>query len=453
MTVASPAMRELGLENEGVRWIGPDAVMAHPFEDGSAIALHRDLGATMSSLDAAHPGAGAAWGELMEQYRPLAQALVEAILGRLPPLRPRLALAAALRRDGLLLARRMTGSIEAFGLDVFSDARRPTAWLAGSAQHSGLPPSTAGSGTFGFLLQLLGHTHGWPFPAGGQGQITNALLNIAAREGVEVRCQARVEGVLVRGGRTAGVELANGEQHPARDVVSTISARPLAAILPEQALPHRLLRRLRIWRYGTAAFKLDYALRGPVPWTAAEARAASVVHVGGELRDLSAAAQDASRGDVPERPAVVVGQHTLYDPSRAPEGSHTLYCYAHVPAEYACADDEVVARIEAQFERFAPGFADAVLQRAVRNPQQTEARIRAWSAATWGAARWNSTSSSSSGPPRSCAATARRSRGSMWPVLLSIPVALCKGWEAGQRLVRFSPTAVSDPGEPDRVRA
>jgi phytoene dehydrogenase-like protein len=88
MTVASPAMRELGLENEGVRWIGPDAVMAHPFEDGSAIALHRDLGATMSSLDAAHPGAGAAWGELMEQYRPLAQALVEAILGRLPPLSP-----------------------------------------------------------------------------------------------------------------------------------------------------------------------------------------------------------------------------------------------------------------------------------------------------------------------------------------------------------------------------
>jgi phytoene dehydrogenase-like protein len=373
MTVASPAMRELGLENEGLRWICPDAVMAHPFEDGSAIALHRDLGATVSSLDAAHPGAGAAWGELMEQYRPLAQALVEAILGRLPPLRPPLALAAALRRDGLLLARRMTGSIEAFGLDVFSDARRPTAWLAGSAQHSGLPPSTAGSGAFGFLLQLLGHTHGWPFPAGGQGEITNALLKIAARDGVAVRCHARVGRVLVRGGRTAGVQLANGEELSARDVVSTISARPLAAMLPEQALPHRLLRRLRIWRYGTAAFKLDYALRAPVPWTAAEARAASVVHLGGELRDLSAAAQAANRGDMPERPAVVIGQHTLYDPSRAPEGSHTLYCYAHVPAEYACADDEVAARIEAQLERFAPGFADTVLQRAVRNPRQTEA--------------------------------------------------------------------------------
>ena len=373
MTVASPAMRELDLEAEGVRWVAPDAVMAHPFQDGTAIALHRDLAATVASLDASHPGAGAAWGELMEQYRPLAQRLVEAILGRLPPLKPPLALAAALRRDGLLLARRMTGSVEAFGLDVFSDARRPTAWLAGSAQHSGLPPSTAGSGAFGFLLQLLGHTHGWPFPAGGQGEITSALLKIAARDGVTVRCQARVQRVLVRGGRTVGVELTGGEQLPARDVVSTISARPLAAILPEQALPHRLLRRLRVWRYGTAAFKVDYALRAPVPWTASEARTASVVHVGGELRDLSAASQASSRGDMPEHPALVVGQHTLYDPSRAPEGSHTLYCYAHVPSRYECSDDDVTERIEAQFERYAPGFSDTVLARAVRNPQQTEA--------------------------------------------------------------------------------
>jgi phytoene dehydrogenase-like protein len=169
----------------------------------------------------------------------------------------------------------MAGSVEAFGLDVFNGARRPTAWLAGSAHHSGLPPSTAGSGAFGFLLQLLGHSHGWPYPAGGQGQITRALLSIAAREGVTVRCQSRVERILVRAGRVVGLEVSGGEQLPARDVVSTISARPLAAILPEQALPDRLLRRLRIWRYGTAAFKLDFALRAPVPWTAPEAREAT----------------------------------------------------------------------------------------------------------------------------------------------------------------------------------
>jgi len=373
MTVASPAMRELELEAEGLRWVRPDAIMAHPFEDGTAIALHHDLGRTVSSLDGAHLGAGGQWRNLIDQYRPLAQRLVETILGPLPPVRQPIALAASLRRDALLLARRMAGSIEAFGLDVFEGALRPTAWMAGSAQHSGLPPSTAGSGAFGFLLQLLAHAHGWPFPAGGQGRIADALMSIAAREGVTVRCDAHVGQVLVRGDRVVGVGLADGEEIPARDVLTTISAGPLAALLPEGALPQRLLRRLRIWRYGTAAFKLDYALRAPVPWTAREPRQAAVVHVGGELRELAAAAQAGERGDVPERPALVVGQHTLYDPSRAPEGSHTLYCYAHVPPRYDCPDDEIAARVEAQLERFAPGFSDVVLARSLRNPRRTEA--------------------------------------------------------------------------------
>jgi phytoene dehydrogenase-like protein len=373
MTVASPAMRELKLEDEGVRWVNPEAVMAHPFADGTAIGLHRSLEATVDSLERAHRGAGLAWRELIDQYRPLAQRLVEAILGRLAPARPPLELAARLRRDALLLARRMTGSIEAFGLDVFAGALRPTAWMAGSAQHSGLPPSTAGSGAFGFLLQLLGHSHGWPFPAGGQGEISRALLSIAEREGVVVRCQAHVDRVLTRSGRAAGVVLQGGEEIPARDVVTTISARPLAALLPEEALPHRLMRRLRIWRYGTAAFKLDYALSSPVPWSADEPRSAAVVHVAGELRDLAAAAEASSRGEVPERPALVVGQHTLYDPTRAPDGQHTLYCYAHVPSRYDPPDEDVADIIESQLERFAPGFSDTVLARAIRGPEQTEA--------------------------------------------------------------------------------
>jgi len=168
--------------------------------------------------------------------------------------------------------------------------------------------------------------------------------------------------------------LRGGEELAARNVVATISARPLAAMLPEGALPDRLTRRLRIWRYSTAAFKVDYALRAPVPWTAQPARAAAVVHVGGELHDLAVAAEAGQRGDLPERPALVVGQHTLYDSSRAPAGQHTLYCYAHVPARYDCPDEEVVRLMEDQLERFAPGFSDVVLARTVRNPSQTEAQ-------------------------------------------------------------------------------
>ncbi len=280
---------------------------------------------------------------------------------------------ARLRRDTLLLARRMTGSIEAFGTDVFERASRPTAWLAGAAQHSGLPPSAAGSGAFGFLLQLLGHSHGWPFPAGGQAQIIEALLRIAEREGVRIRCDASVAQIIVRDHRVAGVSLGTGEEIAARAVVTTISARPLAKMLPAEALPDRLLRRLRIWRYGTAAFKIDYALSAKVPWTAAEARESAVVHVAGELRDLSAAAHAGERGEVPEHPALVIGQQSLTDKTRAPHGQHTLYCYAHIPARYECADEEIADRIESQLERFAPGFKRTVLARSIRNPAQTEA--------------------------------------------------------------------------------
>jgi phytoene dehydrogenase-like protein len=374
MTVASPAMRELELETQGVRWISPDAIMAHPFEDGTAIAIHRQLEATVASLELSHRGAGAPWQDLITQYLPLAQRLVDAILAPLPPVRGSIALAASLRRDALVLARRMTGSIEAFGLDVFDGATRPTAWLSGSAQHSGLAPSTAGSGAFGFLLQLLAHSHGWPFPAGGQGRIIDALMAIATRDGVRVRCGSPVARILVRGGRVAGVRLRSGEEVAARHVVTTISARPLSEMLPGDALPERLLRRLRGWRYSTAAFKVDYALASPVPWTASEAREAAVVHVGGELSELAAAADAGQRGEMPSRPVLVVGQHTLLDPSRAPEGQHTLYCYGHVPARYDCSDEDVAELIEAQLERFAPGFSKVVLARTLRSPQQTEAQ-------------------------------------------------------------------------------
>jgi phytoene dehydrogenase-like protein len=131
-------------------------------------------------------------------------------------------------------------------------------------------------------------------------------------------------------------------------------------------------RRLRHWRYGTGAFKLDYALSAPVPWTAGEARSAAVVHVGGGLQELTAAAQAGARGELPARPALVVGQQSLFDRTRAPAGQHTLYVYAHVPATYPENDEHVADLIEQQLERFAPGFGGVVRSRAMRPPAQTE---------------------------------------------------------------------------------
>jgi phytoene dehydrogenase-like protein len=146
----------------------------------------------------------------------------------------------------------------------------------------------------------------------------------------------------------------------------------LARLLPERALPARLARRLAGWRYGLGTFKLDLALAGPVPWTAAEPRQAAVVHVAGELDSLFRAAHEAGAGEVPREPSLVVGQHTLHDPSRAPHGRHTLYVYAHVPHRPPLGDDALTERIEEQIERFAPGFRDLVLARAARSPAAIE---------------------------------------------------------------------------------
>jgi phytoene dehydrogenase-like protein len=368
MTVASPAMRELELERDGLEWINPPTVVAHPFADGTAIALHREVERTVDSLGAA----GTGWAVAMRQLLPLATPLVEAVLAPLPPVRAPLRLALALRRDGLEWARRLAGSAEALGLDLFEGDRRATAWLAGSAQHSGLSPTAAASGAFGLLLQLLGHSHGWPLPRGGMQSLTDALVRRAEREGATIRCGAEVEQVLVGGGRVKGVRLAGGEDVPADAVVSTVTAGLLARLLPAGALPGRLQRRLRIWRYGTGPFKIDYALSGPVPWTAPDARSSAVVHVAGELEDLARAADEARRGEVPEHPALVVGQQSLHDATRAPAGQHSLYVYSHVPSRYAMEDEAVAERIETQLERFAPGFSSLVLARSTRSPEQTE---------------------------------------------------------------------------------
>jgi phytoene dehydrogenase-like protein len=342
--------------------------MSHPFEDGTAIELARDVEATAASLGAS----GAAWRDVMRQMLPLAQTLTEAILSPLPPVRPSMRLAAVLRRDGLEWGRRLLGSVEALGLDLFDGDRRATAWLSGSAQHSGLPPTTTGSGAFGFLLQILGHRHGWPFPRGGMQALADVLVRRAEREGARIACNAHVEQVLVRGGRVAGVRLDDGTEIAADAVVTTVSAGVLIRLLPDGALPARTARRLRRWRYGTGAFKVDYALSGPVPWTAEAPRRTGVVHVAGTLEELAVAADAGQRGEVPERPALVIGQHSLHDPTRAPAGQHTLYAYAHVPARYALEDEAVADRIDAQLERFAPGLSSLVLARTVRPPWRTE---------------------------------------------------------------------------------
>ena len=368
---ASPAMLAQPLERYGVEWIDPPGVFAHPFDDGQAIALERDLQATAVSLNAVEPGSGDAWRALLTRVLPSGRAFAESVFTRFPPLGPGVRTALGLRRDLVDLMQRCIGSAEAFGDDLFG-AARPTAWLCGSSMHSGLPPEAAASGAFAFLLNMLGHLTGWPFPRGGAQRLADALAAHARDCGADIRVDSRVERIAVRGGRVAGVELANGDSLAADAVVATVTAGALAGMLPEGALPDRTLRRLRAFRYGLGVFKVDYALSAPVPWAAEEPRRSAVVHVAGELRDLSEAAQRGQRGEPPERPAMVVGQHSLFDDTRAPAGRHTLYTYTHTPPDIGVPAEEIVRRMEAQLERFAPGFTGTVLARHVRTPRELE---------------------------------------------------------------------------------
>ena len=372
LTVASPAFRDVPLARHGVEWVDPPVAMAHPFLDGVAIALRRDLAATAASLDAAAPGTGQAWRALVERLSPHRELLFAAALSRFPPVGPAARLALRLRGDAVGLLRRALGSAEGLGRNLFGD-ERAAAWLAGSAAHSDLAPDAAPGGALVLGLALLGQLVGWPYPRGGAQRITDALAAHLRELGGELRCGAAVERIDVRRGRVAGVCLANGDGLGADAVVATVSAGVLARLVPDGALPLRLERRLRGWRYGLGTFKLDLALDAPVPWTADEARAAAVVHVGGELPTLTRAAREARAGEVPGEPVLVVGQHSLHDPSRAPEGQHTLYVYTHLPQRPPLGDEAIAERIEERIERFAPGFRSRILARAVRGPAAIEA--------------------------------------------------------------------------------
>jgi phytoene dehydrogenase-like protein len=363
LTAASPAFRSLALD---VSWVNPPVAMAHVFEDGSDVALHRDLGATAASLSACAPGAGSAWRSLVEKLWPVRSSLLSLLLGRLPPVRAGARVVRGLGREVFAIAPMAVASSAALGRSLFG-SDRAAGWLAGSGAHADVSPFSVGSGAFSLGLNFLGHLVGWPFPHGGAGVLTDALVERLRAAGGELRCGAPVEAIELVGGRARGVRLAGGERLEADAVICTASPAVLTALLPPGALPGRVERRLRGWRYGLGTVKLDYALSGPVPWLGERAREAGVVHVGGPVGEIAASLEHASAGRFPERPALVVGQQSLHDETRAPAGQHTLYAYARVPQQPGLTNNEMADRVDARIEQFAPGFRELVLARAVRS--------------------------------------------------------------------------------------
>jgi phytoene dehydrogenase-like protein len=370
---ASPVFARMDLERHGLRWVHPQACHAHPLPDGTAAVLYRDLARTAASLDAQAPGDGERWASFAAPWLRRFRALRDTLLGPFPPLKGGTELALAFGVPGALrFARLLLMPARDLARELFR-AGGSRAWLYGAAMHGDVPPTNAGSAVAGMYLSLLGHAVGWPSPEGGANRLAGALLGVLDELGGTVRTGARVVRVVVERGRVAGVELEGGERVPGTLVVADVVPRGLLALAGDH-LPASYAAALGRYRHGEATIKVDWALDGPIPWTAPEARTAGTVHVGGTEDEVLAAVPPT--GGLPERPFLLLGQQSVADPTRAPAGRHTAWAYTHGPpgAPWAGEAERHVERMEAQVERFAPGFRDRILARHVLTPADLEAR-------------------------------------------------------------------------------
>ncbi len=340
--VASPFLRELPLDGHGLTWIQPPTALAHPLDDGTAVLLERSTRATAAQLG---PD-GAAYCALMDPFVARWQQLYAEVLG--PILH--------LPRHPLLLAR--------FGLRALPAAswlarrlftsERARALFAGLAAHATLPLRRPPSAAFGLILGVAGHAVGWPLPRGGAGSIAAALLSYLRSLGGEVVVNAPVASL--------------DELPPARAVLLDVTPRQLLRLAGAR-LPTLYRAQLQRYEYGLGTFKVDWALDGPIPWRAPECLRAATVHLGGTLDEIEAGLETEWRGQPAERPYVLLTQPSLFDPTRAPEGKHVAWAYCHVPN--GCTED-MTARIEAQVERFAPGFRERIIGRHAMGPADFE---------------------------------------------------------------------------------
>ncbi|MFO0797925.1 MAG: NAD(P)/FAD-dependent oxidoreductase [Gemmataceae bacterium] len=343
MAAASPYLRTLPLDRYGLEWLHPPVPFAHPLDGGTAAVFRRSVDDTAAGL-----------GEDADAYRRLLTPLVRAADGLFadllgPPFTiPRHPLAAL--RFGLPGLRSGRGFAEAY----FKTLEARALW-AGVAAHAILPLESRPGGAVALMLGLAGHAHGWPVARGGAQALTDALAGYFRSLGGEMETGRWVKSLA--------------DLPPARAVLFDTSPRQLLAIAGD-ALPAGYARRLRKYRHGPGVFKVDWALSAPVPWAAADVRGAGTVHVGGTLDEVAAAERAGFEGRHAEKPFVLFVQPGVIDPSRAPAGQNVGWGYCHVPPG---GGEDMLPRIEAQIERFAPGFRDVVIGRHVTTAAAMEA--------------------------------------------------------------------------------
>jgi phytoene dehydrogenase-like protein len=340
LAASSPLLRTVPLAEHGVEWIESPAALAHPFDDGTAALLYRSIEATGESLGED----GARYRRLVAPLVERSDALLEDVLGPLGVPTSLAAFAGFSVRSALpasALARR-----------VFRGPRG-RALFAGLAAHSMVPLTRLPTASYGLVLAVLAHVAGWPLARGGSQQLADGLVSYIRSLGGEVETGRRVASLAELG--------------DARPLLLDVTPR---ALLGMTDLPDRYRRRLERFRYGPGVFKLDWALDGPIPWRAPECSQAATVHLCGTLEEIVDSEREPWRGRIAERPYVLLAQQTLFDPSRAPAGKHTAWAYCHVPNGSTV---DMTEPIEAQVERFAPGFRELILARSAMGPAAMEA--------------------------------------------------------------------------------
>jgi phytoene dehydrogenase-like protein len=343
LAAASPLFRTLPLAAHGLEWIEPPVMLAHPFDDGPAVSVYRSIERTVGALGTEGTAYRRLFGPLVEAW----PRIENIVLG--PPRWSRHPL--ALARFGT----RALASAERLARSAFG-GEPARALLAGIAAHGLLPLDRRPSAGVGLVLGLLAHVAGWVFPRGGAQSLSNAL-------GAHLRS---LGGEIVTGAPIRSID----ELPKARAILCDLSPAPLLRLAGDR-FPDRYRRALERYRYGMGSFKVDWALDGPIPWRNADCARAGTVHLGGTLDEIASSERDAWNGRLADRPFVLLAQPTLFDPSRAPGGRHTVWSYCHVPHG---SQADMLSRVERQIERFAPGFRDRVLARAVTQPADLERR-------------------------------------------------------------------------------
>ncbi len=339
--LASPFFKELPLHEHGLRFIQPDLPFAHPLEDGSAAFIRRSVEETAAGFGPDEK----AYIKLMGPLARSGDKLIAEITG---PVR--------IPRSPILMARfGLRGARSALSLlESTFEGRTARAVLAGSAAHSMLSLSKAPTAGYGLLLTSLAHSVGWPLPEGGSQSIAHALGSYFVSLGGVIQTNTEVKSIR--------------ELPKARAYLFDVTPRQLDHIAGDD-LSARYLKRLRKFRYGPGVFKIDWALDGPIPWKVDECGRAGTVHVCGSMPEIVASEHLVNNGQHSDRPFVLLAQQSMFDSTRAPAGKHTGWAYCHVPSG---SDTDMTERIEAQVERFAPGFRDLIIGRATMNAQQVE---------------------------------------------------------------------------------